>query len=104
MSRRGESGVTVEVYCASMGFNIRKYHKGKIKKEKEARERLKQEKALEKPETSMIHKENVDSSIKRERRIIKNCKVAIVNMFLLCLKTTKTTTILINKEKKRKRL
>lgn len=55
LSRRGESGVDVEVYCASIGFNIRKYHKAKIKKEMEVRERLKQEKESEKRETIIFH-------------------------------------------------
>lgn len=32
LSRRGETGVKIEVYCASIGFNIRKYHKAKLKK------------------------------------------------------------------------
>lgn len=44
LGRRGESGVMVEVYCASIGFNIRKYHKAKIKKEKGGKQ-----------ETSIIH-------------------------------------------------
>lgn len=31
LSRRGETGVKIEVYSASVGFNIRKYHKARIK-------------------------------------------------------------------------
>lgn len=54
LSRRGESGVMVEVYYASIGFNIRKYHKVKLKKE-EARERLEQEEMLKKSKTPVIH-------------------------------------------------
>lgn len=43
LSRRGETGVKIEVYSASIGFNIRKYHKAKIKmmKEKEIEEKQK---------------------------------------------------------------
>lgn len=37
LSRRGETGVRIEVYCASIGFNIRKYHKTKLKKLEEER-------------------------------------------------------------------
>lgn len=32
---RGESGVKIDVYGASIGFNIHKYHKAKIKMTKE---------------------------------------------------------------------
>ena len=35
LSRRGETGVKIEVYCASLGFNIKKYHRVKIKEEEE---------------------------------------------------------------------
>lgn len=43
LSRRGETGVKIEVYSASIGFNIRKYHKAKIMmmKEKEIKEKQK---------------------------------------------------------------
>lgn len=42
LSRRGETGVKIEVYSASIGFNIRKYHKAKIMmKEKEIEEKQK---------------------------------------------------------------
>lgn len=43
LSRRGETGVKIEVYSASIGFNIRKYHKAKIKmmKEKKIEEKQK---------------------------------------------------------------
>lgn len=39
LSRRGETGVKIEVYCASIGFNIRKYHKAKLQEESERRKR-----------------------------------------------------------------
>lgn len=51
LSRRGESGVMVEVCAASIGFNIRKFHKAKIKEE--ARKKL--EEMQEKQETATIH-------------------------------------------------
>lgn len=38
LSRRGESGVKIEFYSASIGFNIKKYHRAKLKKEKEKQE------------------------------------------------------------------
>lgn len=43
LSRRGETGVKIEVYSASIGFNIRKYHKAKMimMKEKEIEEKQK---------------------------------------------------------------
>lgn len=33
LSRRGETGVKIEVYSASIGYNIKKYHKAKMKQE-----------------------------------------------------------------------
>jgi len=32
LSRRGNSRVKIEIYSAVIGFNIRKYHKAKMKK------------------------------------------------------------------------
>lgn len=44
LSRRGETGVKIEIYSASIGFNIRKYHRAKLKQE----EHKKQVKTAEK--------------------------------------------------------
>lgn len=39
LSRRGETGVKIEVYSASIGYNIKKYHKAKMKQEELKREK-----------------------------------------------------------------